>query len=70
MYTNRPIKEEWEDYYKFLEGLRRTGVCNMFGASEVLVECFPELSDEQAQEILVNWMSNYSELDKRYGWRS
>lgn len=64
-----PIREEWEEYYKFLEALRRTGVCNMFGASIYLIECFPDLSEEDAQDILANWMSNYSELDKKYGWR-
>ena len=24
-----PIREDWEDYYKTLEGIRRTGICNM-----------------------------------------
>ncbi len=22
-----PIREDWEEYYKFLEAIRRTGVC-------------------------------------------
>ena len=68
MYTDRPIKEEWEEYYKFLEALRRTGVCNMYGASEVLVECFPDMSQKEAQEILANWMSNYDKLSDMYDW--
>ena len=67
--TNHPIKEEWEEYYMVLEGIRRTGVTNMYGASRYLQEFCPELSKEQAQEILCNWMHNYSELNSRYGWQ-
>lgn len=65
-----PIKEEWEDYYKTLEAIRRTGVVNMFGASPYLRECFPDLSREEANEILCNWIENYDELNKKYGWRN
>lgn len=71
--TNYPIREDWEEYYKFLEALRRTGVCNMWGATEYLIACFDdpthEMSELKAQNILINWMNNYSELDKKYGWR-
>lgn len=62
-----PIREEWEEYYKFLEGLRRTGVCNMFGASIYLVEAF-HVSEVLAKAILINWMENYKILSKRYKW--
>jgi hypothetical protein len=65
-----PIKEEWEEYYKVLEGIRRTGVCNMWGASTYLKEFCPELSDKQSQEILCNWIHNYDKLNEKYGWRS
>ncbi len=64
-----PIREEWEEYYKVLEGIRRTGVCNMFGASPYLKEFCPELSETLAQAILVNWMNNYTQLSDKYGWR-
>ena len=64
-----PIKVEWEEYYKVLEGIRRTGVCNMFGASIYLKEFCPELTEEASQEILCNWMHNYDELSKKYEWR-
>jgi hypothetical protein len=64
-----PIKDEWEEYYKVLEGIRRTGVCNMFGAGIYLQEFCPELTEDEANTILSNWMTNYSELDKKYGWR-
>ena len=55
---NRPIKEEWEEYYKVLEGIRRTGITNMFGAAPYLREFCPELSRDEANEILCNWMAH------------
>lgn len=67
--VNYPIREDWEEYYKVLEGIRRTGVCNMWGADIYLRECCPELDNEQAKAILVNWIENYNELNQRYGWQ-
>ena len=64
-----PIKAEWEEYYKVLEGIRRTGVCNMYGASIYLKEFCPELTEKEADEILINWMSNYNKLNEKYGWQ-
>ena len=64
-----PIKEEWEDYYKTLEAIRRSGIVNMFGSSPVLRELCPELSKKESEEILCNWISNYDELNKKYSWR-
>lgn len=64
-----PIKEEWTEYYKVLEGIRRTGVCNMWGAHVYLKEFCPELSKEEAREILCNWIHNYDALNEKFGWR-
>ena len=64
-----PIKEEWEEYYKTLEAIRRTGVVNMWGAHPYLNACYPDMSDKEAQNILCNWIHNYDELNKKYGWR-
>ena len=64
-----PIKDEWEEYYKVLEGIRRTGVVNMFGAAPYLKEFCPELSEKEARDILINWMENYTELNNRFGWQ-
>lgn len=63
-----PIRKDWEEYYKVLEGIRRTGVVNMFGAAVYLEEFCPELTERQAQEVLVNWMKNYAALGEKYGW--
>ena len=65
-----PIKEEWTEYYKVLEGIRRTGVCNMFGAAPYLKEFCPELSEKESSEILSNWITNYNTLSEIYGWRN
>lgn len=65
-----PIREDWEDYYKTLEAIRRTGVCNMWGAGVYLKECFPkQLTEQQANEVLCNWINNYSQLNEKYGWQ-
>ena len=41
----------------------------MFGAAPYLREFYPELSREEAREILCNWMANYDELNKKYNWQ-
>lgn len=64
-----PIREEWEEYYNVLEGIRRTGVCNMWGANVYLKAFCPELSEKLSKAILVNWISNYDKLNEKYGWR-
>lgn len=49
-------------YWIFLENLRKSGVTNMFGATPYLMEAF-ELSESDAKEILIDWMNNYNEED-------
>lgn len=60
------MKEEWKDYYMFLESLRESGVTNMFGAAPYLEAAFPELKGKPAREVLANWMKNYKEISKTY----
>ena len=67
--ATRPINEEHLDYYADLEAIRESGICNMWGASIYLKEMNPELSDKEAKEILLTWIENYDELNKRFGWR-
>ena len=66
---NYPIREEWEKYYQVLESIRKSGITNMFGAAPYLKEFCPELSSKLSQEILVNWIHNYDELNGKYNWR-
>ena len=72
MTTNKekyPIREEWIEYYEVLEGIRRTGVCNMWGAAPYLKEFCPELSRKESEDILCSWITNYTELNQRFGWQ-
>lgn len=62
-------EKEWENYYHFLENLRQSGVCNMWGASIYLEDAYG-LSREDAGTVLCNWIQNYEELNKKYGWRN
>jgi hypothetical protein len=64
-----PIREDWEDYYNTLEGIRQSGITNMWGAGPYLKTCHPELSHNDANGILLNWIHNYNELNKKYGWQ-
>ena len=59
------IKEEWYEYYVYLEELRQSGETNMFGASPYLQSEFV-LGRREAIKVLSNWMENYDELlDKK-----
>jgi hypothetical protein len=73
--------ENKDVYFNFLEELRKSGITNMYGATEFLTgERLPEdygwefsnkidyLSHSEAVEILKEWMKDYSELAKRLGW--
>lgn len=47
-----------QDYFEFLDELRETGACNMYGAACYLHEAFPELNTLQARTVLQNWMDD------------
>lgn len=53
------------DYYNYLEWLRRTGTTNMFGAGIYLEEEF-DLDESEARKILMFWMNHYDELQEEY----
>lgn len=63
------INEEHNKYYKTLEAIRRSGICNMWGASGPLQKMHPELSHTEATDILLEWIENYNELNKKFGWQ-
>lgn len=54
-----------EKYYEFLDGLRETGVTNMFGASPYLQRQFPELDYKTAIKVLSDWMKTFGRRDKQ-----
>lgn len=50
------------EYWIFLEELRRSGAINMYGARPYLMEAF-ELDKSEATKILADWMRNYNPED-------
>lgn len=50
------------EYWVFLEKLRRSGKTNMFGAAPYLMVEFG-LDQKEAKEILIDWMKNYNSED-------
>ena len=55
--------KEWIDDYRYLESLRQSGACNMFGSSKYLMDEY-DYSEKEARKIVVSWMQNYDELIK------
>jgi len=49
----------------FLEELRASGVTNMYGAVPYLVAEF-DIDEKLAKDILLNWMKNYTEIEKKF----
>ena len=50
------------EYWIYLEYLRRSGETNMYGATPYLMEEF-DLPRDEARKILVDWMQNYNPDD-------
>lgn len=53
--------DKTETYYEFLDNLRESGVTNMFGATSYLEKAYPELSENEARKVLINWMKTFNE---------
>ena len=51
--------EKNETYFDFLHALREAGYTNMFGARPSLTTAFSELTDEEAGDILTEWMESF-----------
>lgn len=49
-------------YWIYLENLRKSGVCNMYGAAPYLEKAF-DLPKKEAVNILTDWMKNYNKED-------
>ena len=52
---------EKDQYFKFLNELRESGITNMFGAGPHLEDEFPELNRQEAKEVVLEWMSSVDE---------
>jgi len=50
-----------EDHLLYLDGLRESGVTNMFGAVPFVLLEFPSLSKQQAKQVLIYWMKTFGD---------
>ena len=48
-----------EEYFKYLDNLRESGITNMFRAVPYLVKEFPELDINNARDVLAYWMETF-----------
>lgn len=53
--------------YRYLFKLQESGRTNMFGAVPYILGEFPQLIWADAEEILLDWMKRYSEIQKELG---
>jgi len=74
-YAGMNVKEstasnpEWQKYYDYLDGLRESGITNMFGARPYLQKAFPELDQKAASAVLSKWMQEFSESFKEANFK-
>ena len=61
MENTRIITEIEKEVFCFLNVLRESGVTNMFGATEYILEEFPEIKKNEARELLKLWMNNFDD---------
>lgn len=52
-----------EEYLHFLDGLRDSGITNMYGAAPYIEDAFG-VTKQEARKILLYWMSTFSERQK------
>ena len=52
-----------QKYIDYLNNLRESGITNMYGAGEYLMDTF-DLPKAEARKILANWMSNFQAYQK------
>lgn len=55
-----------EIYYRYLDGLRKSGVTNMYGAPAYLARVFG-LRKDVALQVTADWMKSFSERHKGAG---
>lgn len=53
------MEKKQSEYFKFLDGLRESGLVNMFRAGSILEQNFPELDKDKAMKILTKWMKEF-----------
>lgn len=55
---------DYDEYFKYLDWLRESGLTNMFGAVPYLMATFDYLAEDEAKDILFLWMATFSKRHK------
>jgi hypothetical protein len=55
-------REQWIDYFTYMDELRRSGVTNMFAVTPYISLHF-KLSDTEAKKVLKAWADTFSDVD-------
>ena len=50
-----------DTYSEYLDGLRDSGLINMFGAAKYLEREVPELTQTDAASVLRSWMNRFAQ---------
>ena len=53
-------EEKKERMFDFLDNLRESGICNMFGSGVYLEEMFG-INKRESKEVVLEWMNTFSE---------
>lgn len=56
---------DYDEYFKYLDYLRESGVTNMFGAVPYLMATFDYLAEDEARDILFLWMATFQARHKK-----
>ena len=64
--NNLPDRPDFvsDEHLEFLDDLRESGDINMYLAREYILEDFPELSKEEAVEVLRYWMITFGNVTR------
>ncbi len=53
-----------ERHLEYLDDLRKSGETNMFGASAYVLAEFPELTKQEAKEVVSYWMDTFGDVNR------
>ena len=54
-----------EKVFVFLDNLRESGVTNMWGAVPYMQIKFPKLREDEAADLLFEWINSFNERHKK-----
>ena len=54
-----------EKIFVFLDALRESGITNMWGAVPYMQRQFPKLREDEAADLLFEWINSFNERHKK-----